>query len=471
MMRKKAVSPLICSILSMSFSISAAMAVGGPPEKQLPPISETQVAATTVWAPSSVPVDDWDAFFLFYQRFLYERMFREVRKINDKSQDHAAKIENHRELSATLEKLSEVCGHFARTGGFPAQADPAIKKEDKNKIPGTWNLYRNVPINALDLWQESCCLRFLALLHESEIDFDQLHQASEYANQLAKHDPLQQLSGHVKRAWAAKTLERISQFADRANEPCDARLNAQNAGPGAFADAIADYHAFLMVQFDRDHFDRKNIEVLEKFVNTAELCHTEKIRDLLYQVLFGTEEAILRYYAVTQNDPAATRQKVAEVAEMLELLRLDLGMLRRQDLIGQALQIRGHDITGRPFDAASLEGKVVLLDFWATWCAPCVAEFPHLETLYKKYREQGFEIISYNVDTDMEQLSAFLEKKPLAWPVLVREKTLEKGEPPLSTFYGAKKLPVVILRDRQGKVVLLDARGKALEETLERLFE
>ena len=112
--------------------------------------------------------------FLFYQRFLRERLPRAVRKTNDKAQDHAAQIQNHRELVALLEKFSEVCNSFAHSGMFPAVADPAIKKEDKERIPGTWNFYRNIPPNTSDIWQESCYLRFLALLHESEIDFDRL---------------------------------------------------------------------------------------------------------------------------------------------------------------------------------------------------------------------------------------------------------------------------------------------------------
>ena len=463
-MCKKTAMPLICLVLAFVAILLVLPSGAAFAETQTQPNSPTQ-AVNETWAVSNIPADDWDAFFLFYQRFLRERLPRTVRKTNDKSKDHAAQIQNQRELAALLEKFSEVCNSFAHSGMFPAFADPAIKKEDKERIPGTWNFYRNISPNTSDIWQESCFLRFLALLYESEIDFDRLAQVNEYADQVAEFEPIQKLHRQIKRVWVAKTLYRIDRFADRENVPCDDRLNEQNAGSNAFAEAIREFREFLPTRFDRE-----NIELLENFVDTAEHCRTEETHDLLRQMLVEAEAIASRQVKTLESDPAATAKKKAEAAEMLELIRLDLGMIRRQDLIGQELQIWGHDIDGNAFDTASLEGKVVLLDFWATWCAPCIAEFPRWKMLYEKYHEQGFEILGYSVDTDMERLSTFLEKKPLPWPVLVREKTLEKGEPPLSTFYGAKKLPVVILRDRQGKVVLLDARGKTLEETLERMF-
>ena len=168
-------------------------------------------------------------------------------------------------------------------------------------------------------------------------------------------------------------------------------------------------------------------------------------------------------------------------AELVERIALARGLLRRVELVGKEMPVWGVDLAGNVFDAKTLEGKVVLLDFWATWCTPCVAEFPHLKSLYEKYHDRGFTIVGYNVDRDLEQLSAFLQRNPLPWPVLVREKSLEQdapplskpamSKPPLSTYYGARKLPVVLLRDRQGKVIMMDARGIALEEILERMFE
>jgi len=146
-------------------------------------------------------------------------------------------------------------------------------------------------------------------------------------------------------------------------------------------------------------------------------------------------------------------------------------VLRRWELLGKPMPIWGADLSGKPIDEKTLDGKVVLLDFWATWCGPCVAEFPHLKLLYQKYKDKGFEIVGYTVDDDQEKLRAYLERNPLPWIILSKESTQWSGLPSLSHYYGAKALPVVLLRDRSGKAVLLDARGDKLGEMLETLFE
>lgn len=418
------------------------------------------------WAPGEVPEDNWSEFFTFYQRFLRERLPRAVRTSNDKARDHAKRIENHRELAATLEKLSQTCNRFAHSEKFPAFANPKIKKEMKNRIPGTWNFYRNVPPNKADLWQESCHLRFSAMLHETELEFDRLDQINEYAEELSGHKSLENLYCHIKRTWYAKTLDRIARFGNRKNIPCDPRLNEKNAGVNTFYQTLEDFRTFAVPRFGRE-----NVELLERFVLTAEKCRAEKTDILLKQILDELEHAAQKHYTGVYSDPAAKSTEKAKSAELLDLVQLDQGLFRRRNLLGQELRIWGCDMNSQTFDADSLNGKVVLVDFWATWCGPCVAEFANLKILYEKYHEKGFEIIGYNVDTDLEALAGFLEEKPLPWPVLVREKTLHKGELPMSTFYGAKKLPVVLLRDRQGRTILLNARGKTLEETLERIFQ
>ena len=408
------------------------------------------------WTVVAVPSDDWGGFFAYYQRFLRERLPLAVRNTGDKAADHVAKLENHHELAALTARISEVCNAFAHSVQFPSVADPAIKKEDKNKIPGTWNFYRNVPPNAADLWQEACYLRFLSLLHESEVDYDRLEQVRDFANQLADYETLQKLYVHIKRVWYAKTLDRVEKASDTNPE-------ARSLKPEALSTAIRDFQPFLLRYLTIEHID-----LAERFVTVTGNCPSDECSELLHTLVDDLPQ---------NGGHVALRQKKhvtalpADNAELLERIELLKGLLRRMELMGKDMPVWGNDLAGNVFDEKTLEGKVVLLDFWATWCTPCVAEFPHLINLYEKYHDRGFEIISYNVDSDLDDLTAFLEHRPLPWPVLVREKSLVQDMPPLSTYYGARKLPVVLLRDRQGKVISIDARGNALDEILERLFE
>jgi len=417
-----------------------------------------------------IPTNDWGKFFTSYQRFLHERLPRLVRVTGDKATDHAAKLENHRELAALTARLSDVCNGFAHSGMFPPVADPDIKKEDKNKIPGTWNFYRNVPPNAADLWQEACYLRFISLSHEAEVDFDHLEQIIQYADQMAEFENLQKLYVRMKRYCYAKTLDRVEKASGFGLQASDLE--------DLLANAIRDFRPYLL-----RHLTVEHIDLAERFVMASALYPSDEISGLLHELFDEIQHngghgvtALPVANASGQETTAGNvsdRLKNAELIERIELVR---GLLRRMELTGKDMPVWGIDLAGNVFDATTLEDKVVLLDFWATWCAPCVAEFPHLKNLYEKYHDRGLEIVGYNVDSDLEQLSAFFERKPLPWPVLVREKSLGKGaaplsEMPLSTYYGVRKLPVVLLRDRHGKVVILDARGVAIEEILEKMFE
>ena len=139
---------------------------------------------------------------------------------------------------------------------------------------------------------------------------------------------------------------------------------------------------------------------------------------------------------------------------------------RRLALPGKPIKMAGSSVDGRPFQWADYRGKVVLIDFWATWCGPCLAELPNVEKLYAQYNKLGFEVVSISLDEDRTKLDEFLAKKPMPWVVLHGE----GGKNPTAQYYGVNSVPTAILVDRSGNVVSLSARGKALEELLAKLM-
>jgi len=147
------------------------------------------------------------------------------------------------------------------------------------------------------------------------------------------------------------------------------------------------------------------------------------------------------------------------------------GTLRRLSLPGHPMEISGTLLNGQPFNPKSLAGKVVLVDFWATWCGPCVAELPNVLEQYEKYHKDGFEVVGISLDQDREALEKFVNEQKLPWPILFEESKGEGWQHPLATYYGISGIPTVILIGRDGNVITLDARGEKLGEQLDAIFK
>ncbi len=127
------------------------------------------------------------------------------------------------------------------------------------------------------------------------------------------------------------------------------------------------------------------------------------------------------------------------------------------------LTIDGKTIDGKSIGLADYKGKVVLVDFWGTWCGPCVASLPELSGLYEKYKARGFEILGVAAD-DADALRAFLGKKPLDWLHLV------DAETEIAAKYEIDAFPTTLLIDKQGKHVATNLHGESLVKAIELLL-
>ena len=140
------------------------------------------------------------------------------------------------------------------------------------------------------------------------------------------------------------------------------------------------------------------------------------------------------------------------------------GNARRLRLPGtQLAELNAKQLDGRPFDLAALHGKVVLIDFWATWCGDCLKEMPRLEALHAKYRERGLEIVAVSVDDDPRDVAAFAAARPKPWITLH-----DAGGKGPALKYGVNEIPTAFLLDRDGTVLSIDAHGPQLEQQLAR---
>jgi thiol-disulfide isomerase/thioredoxin len=136
------------------------------------------------------------------------------------------------------------------------------------------------------------------------------------------------------------------------------------------------------------------------------------------------------------------------------------------EIKSKPLEMKFTAVDGREVDVSKLQGKVVLIDFWATWCGPCVAELPNVIKAYKELHPKGFEIVGISLDSDKAELQAFVKDKGMEWPQYFDGKGWQNE---ISTKYGINSIPAMWLLNKKGMVVSTNARG-GLEEQVAKLL-
>jgi peroxiredoxin len=176
----------------------------------------------------------------------------------------------------------------------------------------------------------------------------------------------------------------------------------------------------------------------------------------IYHNILNDLDTALQQYNKIVEDCAGT--SVAENAAKI------IAQIKLQESLVTGGEFPVFSFTGLKGESINLEdyrGKVVLVDFWATWCPPCIAELPHVLATYKKYHDKGFEIIGISLDKDKAKLESFIAEKEMAWPQYFDGKGWDNE---LSNRYAVSSIPATFLLGPDGKIIATSLRGDQLEK-------
>jgi len=126
------------------------------------------------------------------------------------------------------------------------------------------------------------------------------------------------------------------------------------------------------------------------------------------------------------------------------------------------------NLDGQKIKLSSFKGKIILLDFWASWCEPCREENPHLMEMYKKFNSKNFDIISVSLDYEKKAWADAITSDSLIWTNI---SDLKGFNSKVVSGYNIKAIPATYLLDKEGKIIAIDLRGQQLEDKLEEILK
>jgi len=228
-----------------------------------------------------------------------------------------------------------------------------------------------------------------------------------------------------------------------------AKLQLLKPNEAEFADIFANYDS-LLAQNTKTNDDRLKI-LLEK--------------GKLYLTLEDPINAYKVFKQVNTEFPSIALNGNSE--DFLAMLKDQSGRKQIRDTFMPGAtfpDFNEKDLQDKEFSLAKFKGKVVLVDFWATWCPPCVASVPGIQKLYNKYHDKGFEVVGISLDEDKSALEKFVKLRKMPWP---QHFDGNRFDGPLALKYGVDVAPTTYLLDRNGKIIKRITPADDLDDEVE----
>ena len=243
----------------------------------------------------------------------------------------------------------------------------------------------------------------------------------------------------VDRASAAEASQAATELKDLITR-IQTKLKEGNKTEAALAPELKTFDELLA-----KHKDEKTDDV-------AQILY---MKSMVYEQVLGNHDKASELVAQLKRDfPDSNPVKMMKQQEEAEKIQASL-------IEGSKFpDFEEKDVAGKPLSVGNYKGKVVLVDFWATWCPPCRAELPNVIKTYENYHSKGFEIIGISLDQSEEKLTSFTKEKSMPWQQYFDGKGWGNK---LAGKYGIQSIPATYLLDREGKIIGKGLRGEDLD--------
>jgi len=269
----------------------------------------------------------------------------------------------------------------------------------------------------------------------------------------------------ISNLFADTANEIIEKFTKQSAEALEAYLQ-KNPTASDKSEAID----FLIQSYARLNMTERQTELLKsKYDGLA------KGAELVPQEFFGVFQELFALLMKTGSKDGAKEAledaKKAIVghpqADRFSQFLDQMGGELNKPTVGDKMEMQFTSLDGKKVDLNDMKGKVILIDFWATWCGPCIAELPNVIDAYEKYHDEGFEIIGISLDNakDENKLKQFVKDKNMSWPQAFDGKGWQNS---LAKKFGITSIPATFLIGKDGKVASSNLRGPALGKAVKK---
>jgi len=217
--------------------------------------------------------------------------------------------------------------------------------------------------------------------------------------------------------------------------------------------------------------NEKAIKYINDFLNSPQAGKNIAVK---YQALYMVATSYLNLEMFSEARESFSRivnakEMISERLRQSARMQIDRIEILKKLRIGMpAIEFETTGFDGKRIALKDFRGKVVLLDFWATWCAPCRQEMPNVVGLYKDFHGKGFEIIGISLDQDRGKLEEYLKANGITWPQIFDGKGWDKS---IGRMYGVMSIPTTYLLDREGRIRYKNVRGESLRKAVKELVE